>query len=293
MSGAAAPDCGGSRVCRHASRRGPTRDPGRCPGGRDRFHHHCGVGVRRADPGSREAAGGPAGRAPGAGPRLVGQGMALTSVLQGDVTLGVAAARPQLEERTGPLEPALFLAKLFAGGRVANDGAGLTEDDCHGCSRSRLGCRRRGEVPDRRPHADADLCRIAEVKPNWCCGPAGWKAATSTPSSTTPPASRNCPMRPMVVYGGNSAVADEARNTLESEVPRADHQQRVPGRGQAGRAPGPRRHPRCLRGTHCPRPGHGAHPSSGQREPHDRHRGRRRLRRNGWRRYWAIWWSST
>ncbi len=47
-----------------------------------------------------------AARAAGATPCLLGQGVAPTSVADGDVTIGMSAARAALEAQIGPLAPA-------------------------------------------------------------------------------------------------------------------------------------------------------------------------------------------
>jgi hypothetical protein len=65
-------------------------------------------------------------RSAGATPTLLGQGVAPTSVLQGDVTVGMNAARAQLEERTGPLQPRHFLATSSAAGGLRMTVHGLT-----------------------------------------------------------------------------------------------------------------------------------------------------------------------
>jgi hypothetical protein len=65
-------------------------------------------------------------RSAGATPTLLGQGVAPTSVLQGDVTVGMNAARAQLEEHTGPLQPRQFLATSSAAGGLRMTVHGLT-----------------------------------------------------------------------------------------------------------------------------------------------------------------------
>ena len=64
---------------------------------------------------------------PAATPCLVGQGVAATSVADGDVTLGVNAARAQLEAATGPLAPRLMLATSSAAGGLRMTVHGLTQ----------------------------------------------------------------------------------------------------------------------------------------------------------------------
>ena len=64
---------------------------------------------------------------PAATPCLVGQGVAATSVADGDVTIGVNAARAQLEAAAGPLEPELTLATSSAAGGLRMTVHGLTQ----------------------------------------------------------------------------------------------------------------------------------------------------------------------
>ncbi len=61
------------------------------------------------------------------GPRVVAQGVAATSVADGDVTIGVNAARALLEETTGPLAPGLTLATSSAAGGLRMTVHGLTQ----------------------------------------------------------------------------------------------------------------------------------------------------------------------
>src|SRR5512133_1944586 len=59
-------------------------------------------------------------------PTLVGQGGAPTSVAEGDVGIGVAAARAALEATVGPLEPGVLLATSAAAGGLRMTVHGLT-----------------------------------------------------------------------------------------------------------------------------------------------------------------------
>ena len=63
---------------------------------------------------------------PASEPRLLGQGFAPTSVADGDVGIGVAAARAQLEAVTGPLTPGVTLATSSAAGGLRMSVHGLT-----------------------------------------------------------------------------------------------------------------------------------------------------------------------
>jgi len=116
-----------------------------------------------------------ASRPASAGPRLLGQGFAPTSVAQGDVGIGVEAARDALEAATGPLAPAITLATSSAAG-----GLRMT---VHGPLILLAGGVEGGDTEVILHNAER-LTRIAA--------------------------------RPIVVYGGNSAVAGEATRILEA-----------------------------------------------------------------------------
>ncbi|MHB1020631.1 MAG: glutamate mutase L, partial [Coriobacteriia bacterium] len=60
-------------------------------------------------------------------PRLVGQGFAPTSVAEGDVGIGVDAARALLEGAVGPLDPGVTLATSSAAGGLRMTVHGLTQ----------------------------------------------------------------------------------------------------------------------------------------------------------------------
>jgi hypothetical protein len=178
---------------------------------------------------SRAAGGGPdaghggtprdagAGRRPGTVPRLVGQGMALTSVLQGDVTLGVAAARAALEGQTGPLEPDLFLATSSAAGGLRMTVHGLTQRmTAMAAHEAALGAGAVVKYLTAGRMRDADLHRIAELQPNLVLLAGGVEDGDVDTVLHNAARLTELPVRPMVVYAGNSVVAEEVRGTLES-----------------------------------------------------------------------------
>ena len=143
--------------------------------------------------------------------------MALTSVLQGDVTLGVAAARAQLEERTGPLQPALFLATSSAAGGLRMTVHGLTQRmTAMAAHEAALGAGAVVKYLTAGRMRDADLRRIAELQPNLILLAGGVEGGDVDTVLHNAFRLTELPVRPMVVYGGNSTVADEVRGTLES-----------------------------------------------------------------------------
>ena len=178
--------------------------------------------------------------AAGATPRLLGQGVAATSVLDGDVTVGVSAARAQIEATTGPLEPREFLATSSAAGGLRMTVHGLTAKMTAMAAReAALGA---GGVVEyqtagklRRP----DLVKIAAARPNVVMLAGGveggdvetvlhnaemlvqvdFTAAASGGGDHAAPIQDRvlaAGKKPMVIYGGNSAVCDEACEILHA-----------------------------------------------------------------------------
>ena len=130
---------------------------------------------------------------PAATPCLVGQGVAATSVADGDVTIGVNAARAQLEAALGAARARAHAGDQLGGRRPAHDRPRPhAAHDGHGGARGRAGGRRGRQVPDRRPPARPRPARDrGRAGPTSSCSPAGWRAATATPCSSTPSASRS------------------------------------------------------------------------------------------------------
>ncbi len=105
--------------------------------------------------------------AAGATPRLLGQGVAATSVLEGDVTVGVNAARAQIEASTGPLEPREFLATSSAAGGLRMTVHGLTAKMTAMAAReAALGAGGVVEYQTAGKLRRHDLERIAAARPN-------------------------------------------------------------------------------------------------------------------------------
>lgn len=100
-------------------------------------------------------------------PRLLGQGVAATSVLQGDVTVGMQAARAQLEQTTGPLRPRRFLATSSAAGGLRMTVHGLTARMTAMAAReAALGAGGVVEYQTAGKLRRHDLQRIAAARPN-------------------------------------------------------------------------------------------------------------------------------
>jgi hypothetical protein len=178
-------------------------------------------------------------RANGATPCLLGQGVAATSVLDGDVTVGVEAARTRMEGSTGPLEPRDILATSSAAGGLRMTVHGLTAKMTAMAAReAALGAGGVVEYQTAGRLRRHDLEKIAAARPNVIMlagGVEGGDVDTvlhnaamlaqidfAAPAKGTAPA-RGAPIqdrvlaagqKPMVIYGGNSAVCDEACQEL-------------------------------------------------------------------------------
>ena len=176
--------------------------------------------------------------AAGEAPRLLGQGVAATSVLDGDVTVGVDAARAQIEAETGPLEPREFLATSSAAGGLRMTVHGLTARMTAMAAReAALGAGGVVEYQTAGKLRRHDLERIAAARPNVVMLAGGveggdvetvlhnaemlarvdFGAAAGAGTDHAAPIQDRvlaAGKKPMVIYGGNSAVCDEACQIL-------------------------------------------------------------------------------
>jgi len=185
-------------------------------------------------------------------PRLLGQGVAPTSVADGDVGIGVDAARAALEQQLGPLEPGVTLATSSAAGGLRMTVHGLTQKmTAKAAHEAALGAGGVVEYVTSGRLRDADLARVDEIAPGLIllaggveggdtetvlfnaerlaaleCRPivrpglillAGGVEGGDTETvlfNAERLAALEC--RPIVVYAGNSLVATEARALLET-----------------------------------------------------------------------------
>ncbi len=148
--------------------------------------------------------------------RLVGQGMAATSVMQGDVGIGLDAARAELEQATGLLEPALTLATSSAAGGLRMTVHGLTHKMTAMAAReAALGAGGVVEYQTAGRLRDADLRRIDEVSPGLVLLAGGVEGGDFETVLFNARRLAEIEARPIVVYGGNSVVSAEARGLLE------------------------------------------------------------------------------
>ncbi len=154
---------------------------------------------------------------PATEPRLVAQGFAPTSVAEGDVGIGVAAARAQLEAQLGPIEPAVTLATSSAAGGLRMTVHGLTTRMTAQAAReAALGAGAVVKYQTAGKLRDADLARIVEADPSLVLLAGGVEGGDC--DTVLFNAERLCelPIRPIVVYAGNSVVCADAQQLLEA-----------------------------------------------------------------------------
>jgi len=149
-------------------------------------------------------------------PRLIAQGFAPTSVAQGDVGIGVAAARSALEAQTGPLDPHVTLATSSAAGGLRMTVHGLTQKMTAMAAReAALGAGGVVEYVTSGRLRDGDLRRIDEVAPSLILLAGGVEGGDTDTVLFNAERLAGLESRPIVVYAGNSVVAVDARELLE------------------------------------------------------------------------------
>lgn len=153
---------------------------------------------------------------PDSRPELLGQGVAATSVALGDVGVGVDEARARLEAATGPLDPALTLATSSAAGGLRMTVHGLTRKMTAAAAReAALGAGGVVEHTTSGRLRESDLARIDEIAPGLVLLAGGVEGGDVETVLHNASALGGLVSRPIVVYGGNSSVADEVCETLE------------------------------------------------------------------------------
>ena len=170
---------------------------------------------------------------PAATPCLVGQGVAPTSVgrapeaphedspspafvADGDVTIGVNAARARLEGATGPLAPSLTLATSSAAGGLRMTVHGLTQRMTAMAAReAALGAGAVVKYQTAGRLRDLDLREIEAVEPNLILLAGGVEGGDCDTVLFNAERLAGLRARPIVVYAGNSVVCSDARELLE------------------------------------------------------------------------------
>ncbi len=150
------------------------------------------------------------------GPRLLGQGVAATTVAEGDVGLGIDEARRALETQTGPLDPQVTLATSSAAGGLRMTVHGLTEKMTAMAAReAALGA---GGVLVHQTAGrlrDSDLAAIDAARPGLILLAGGVEGGDSQTVLHNAGRLTRLGGRPIVLYAGNSSAAPEARELLE------------------------------------------------------------------------------
>ena len=156
------------------------------------------------------------GEYPATTPRLVGQGVAATSVADGDVTIGVNAARARLEAASGRLAPRLTLATSSAAGGLRMTVHGLTQRMTAMAAReAALGAGGVVEYVTAGRLRDHDLREIDAVKPNLILLAGGVEGGDCDTVLFNAGRLAELEARPIVVYAGNSVVCTDAQELME------------------------------------------------------------------------------
>lgn len=135
---------------------------------------------------------------------------------EGDVRIGLDVAREQLEATTGPIEPALTLATSSAAGGLRMTVHGLTQKMT--AMAAREAAHGAGGVVEYQTAGrlrDHDLARIDTARPGLILLAGGVEGGDTETVLYNAARLADLKSRPIVVYGGNSMVADEARSLLE------------------------------------------------------------------------------
>ncbi len=149
-------------------------------------------------------------------PRLLGQGFAPTSVADGDVGIGLDAARAMLEAKLGPLAPDVTLATSSAAGGLRMTVHGLTSKMTAMAAReAALGAGAVVKLQTAGKLRDGDLREIDAVRPNLVLLAGGVEGGDTEVVLFNAARLTELSARPIVVYAGNSVVAEEARGLLE------------------------------------------------------------------------------
>jgi uncharacterized protein (TIGR01319 family) len=149
---------------------------------------------------------------------LLGQGVAATTVADGDVTLGVNRARAALEARSGPLAPWATLATSSAAGGLRVTVHGLTQRMTAMAAReAALGAGAVVKYQTAGRLREKDIERIAEERPNLILLAGGVEGGDIETVLANARLLARLPTRPNVIFGGNSEVRDEVRVLLEAE----------------------------------------------------------------------------
>ncbi|MDO9556195.1 MAG: glutamate mutase L [Coriobacteriia bacterium] len=150
-------------------------------------------------------------------PQLLGQGFAVTSVAEGDVGIGIDSARAMLETEFGALAPDVTVATSSAAGGLRMTVHGLTQKMTAMAAReAALGAGAVVRYQTAGKLRDGDLRKIEAVCPNLILLAGGVEGGDVDVVLFNASRLAGLSARPVVVYAGNSVVAEEARELLES-----------------------------------------------------------------------------
>lgn len=148
-------------------------------------------------------------------PALLGQAFAPTSVAQGDVGVGLDAARSRLELAIGPVAPEVLLATSSAAGGLRMTVHGLTHKMTAMAAReAALGAGAVVEFQTAGKLTLTDLERIDEVSPGLILLAGGVEGGDAEVVLFNAGQLAKLESRPIVVYGGNSSAASAASALL-------------------------------------------------------------------------------
>jgi len=155
---------------------------------------------------------------PATEPCLLAQGLAPTSVAQGDVGIGVTAARAHLEAVLGgSIEPAVTLATSSAAGGLRMTVHGLTARMTAQAAReAALGAGAVVKYQTAGKLRDADLRLIEEADPSLIMLAGGVEGGDCDTVLFNAQRLTELPIRPIVVYAGNSVVCADSQQLLEA-----------------------------------------------------------------------------
>jgi len=149
-------------------------------------------------------------------PQLLGQGFAPTSVADGDVGIGIDAAWAMLVKAIGEIAPDVTLATSSAAGGLRMTVHGLTQKMTAMAAReAALGAGAVVRYQTAGRMRDADLREIDAVRPNLVLLAGGVEGGDGEVVLHNAAMLTGLATRPIIVYAGNSVVAEEARELLE------------------------------------------------------------------------------
>ncbi len=176
-------------------------------------------------------------------PRLLGQGQAPTTVLAGDVTVGLERALASLQAGIGIPIPAgtpLYASSSAAGGLKMTVHGLVYDMTVKAAKEAALGAGAVMRLVTAGPLKDHDLAKMAEIRPNMIMLAGGVENGETETALTNASRLEKLPLRVPVLYAGNSAIQNEVEQiltragfpvrTVANVYPRIDELQVEPAR---------------------------------------------------------------